>query len=143
MQSIRQALISIGQQVVRGLCYSCILLVLIQLYFWLTFQTRRHAEMDQLYAPTSEVLMLSGLALLVASFLISFFEPQVGRAGRDYCHTRHFSQPDFTTQCCQSLDICRLTSRRSQQPIAPAVCPRAFGFAASQFGCGSALFVRR
>lgn len=73
MQPIRQAVMSFVRLAVRGLCYSCVLLLLIQLYFWVTFQTRRgHAAMDQLYFATDEVLFFSGLVLLAGSVLMSF-----------------------------------------------------------------------
>ena len=37
--------------------------------------------MDQLYGPTNEVLMFSGLALLVASFLIGFSNRKLAERG--------------------------------------------------------------
>ena len=73
--------VSIGQQVVRGLCAGCGVLVLIQLYFLLTFHYRHPVEMDKLYGATNEVLFISGFALLIASLAICISRPMLAAFG--------------------------------------------------------------
>ena len=62
---------SIGQQIVCGLSAGCGVIILVQLYFWLTFHSRRPVEIDRLYEATSESLLISGILLFIASLAIS------------------------------------------------------------------------
>jgi hypothetical protein len=72
---------SIGQQIVCGLSAGCGVVVLVQLYFWLTFHSRRPVEIDKLYGATVEVLFISGFTLLVASLAISGSRPKLAAWG--------------------------------------------------------------
>jgi hypothetical protein len=71
----------IGEQIVRGLSFGCGGAILIQLYFWLTFHSRRPVEIDKLYEATVEVLFISGFTLLVASLAISGSRPKLAAWG--------------------------------------------------------------
>jgi hypothetical protein len=62
---------SIGQQIVCGLSVGCGGVILVQLYFWLAFHSRRPVEIDRLYEATSEVLLVSGIMLFIASLAMS------------------------------------------------------------------------
>src|ERR1035437_7862802 len=60
--------------------------------------------------------------------------------GHYYRRACDFGSYHFTYKCCQSLAICRLTSRRSQPPLALLVPLSRF---TSRVGGGSAFYVRR
>ena len=62
---------SFGQQILCGLSAGCLVVILVQLYFWLTFHSRHPREMDKLYEATSEVLIFSGITLFLASLAMS------------------------------------------------------------------------
>jgi hypothetical protein len=72
---------SIGQQIVRGLSAGCGVVILVQLYFWLTFHSRRIVENDKLYEATSEVLFIGGFILLIASLAMSVSRPKLAAWG--------------------------------------------------------------
>jgi hypothetical protein len=71
----------IGEQIVRGLSAGCIVVILVQLYFWLTFRSRHPIEIDKLYAATVETLFICGLTLLVASLAMSGSSPKLAARG--------------------------------------------------------------
>ena len=81
MQTMQKPKTSIGEQVVRGLSVGCSLLVFIQVYFWLTFHSRRPVEIDKLYAATNEALFISGLTLLIASLAMLGSRPKLAGWG--------------------------------------------------------------
>jgi len=72
---------SIGQQIVCGLSAGCGGLILVQLYFWLTFHSRRPVEIDRLYEATSEALIVCGITLFIASLAISGSRTKLGTWG--------------------------------------------------------------
>ena len=71
----------IGEQIVRGLSAGCIVVLFIQLYFWLTFHSRRPVEIDKLYEATFDTLFISGFMLLVASLAMSVSSPKLSARG--------------------------------------------------------------
>jgi hypothetical protein len=72
---------SIGEKIVRGLSVGCGLLILVQCYFWFTFQSRRPAEIDTLYETTNDFLWVSGLILLFTSLAIIYDSPKLSALG--------------------------------------------------------------
>ena len=71
----------IGEQIVRGLSAGCIVIIFVQLYFWLTFRSRHPVELDKLYGATVETLFISGFILLVASLAMSGSSPRLSAWG--------------------------------------------------------------